>query len=211
VVQAYSVNKIAVATALPDKVDRGQLTLDQRVDVTADIVIPDGDGIFPLHGAYPSSVTLGHVLAALLTISDDTAVRLCGLLTTSAEINQILAAKGFPHTQVEPVANPHRFFLGTTTPKEMHGLLQGLVRGSGPCGHGPQVPGHHRPAGRPGRCPPPAGPPVPTGERRLTPSDVGGRTVDHAVRPGDALGAAPASSPRPCGAAELRSCGRSRT
>jgi len=130
VVQAYSVNKVAVATALLDKVDRGLITLDQRVDVTADIVIPDGDGIFRLDGAYPSSVTLGHVLAALLTVSDDTAVRLCGLLTTSAEINEIIAAKGCPHTQVEPVANPHRFFLGTTTPRETHDLLQGLVRGT---------------------------------------------------------------------------------
>jgi beta-lactamase class A len=63
-----------------DKVDRGLLTLDQRVDVTAAIVIPDGDGIFRLDRAYPSSITLGHALAALLTISDDTAVRLCGLV-----------------------------------------------------------------------------------------------------------------------------------
>jgi beta-lactamase class A len=127
VVQAYSVNKVAVATVLLDKVDRGLLTLDQRVDVTADIVIPGGDGIFSLDGAYPSSVTLGHVLAALLTVSDDTAVRLCGLLTTSVEINQVLTAKGFPNTQVEPVANPHRFFLGTTTPLETHNLLQSLL------------------------------------------------------------------------------------
>ena len=100
VVQAYSVNKVAVATALLDKVDRGLLTLDQRVDVTADIVIPDGDGIFRLDGAYPSSVTLGHVLAALLTVSDDTAVRLCGLLTTSAEINQIIARLFSGSTQI---------------------------------------------------------------------------------------------------------------
>src|SRR5205814_4455249 len=163
VVQAYSVNKIAVATALLDKVDRGLLTLDQRVDVTADIIIPDGDGIFRLDGAYPSSVTLGHVLAALLTISDDTAVRLCGLLTTSAEINQVIAAKGFPHTQVEPVANPHRFFLGTTTPRETHDLLQGLVRVpscppppaaicSGWCARR-----SHSPTASAGRCPPMSG------------------------------------------------------
>src|SRR5437764_14671123 len=37
VVQAYSVNKLAVATALLDKVDRGLLTLDHRADVTAGI------------------------------------------------------------------------------------------------------------------------------------------------------------------------------
>ncbi|GIF50614.1 beta-lactamase class A [Asanoa ferruginea] len=130
VLEAYSVNKIAVATAVLDKVDRGLLTLDQRVDVTAAIVVPGGDGIFSLDGAYPSSVTLGHVLAALLTVSDDTAVRLCGLVAPAAEINEILVAKGFPQTQVEPVANPNRFFLGRSTPRETHGLLQALVAGT---------------------------------------------------------------------------------
>jgi beta-lactamase class A len=130
VVQSYSVNKLGVATALLDKVDRGELKLTDTVEVTADIVIPDGDGIFRLDGGYPSTVTLGHALAALLTVSDDTAVRLCGTFTTSTEINQILVAKGFPNTQVEPVANPHRFYLGTTTPREMHGLLQALVKGT---------------------------------------------------------------------------------
>jgi beta-lactamase class A len=55
------------------------LRLGQRVDVTAGILGAEGDGIFRLDGAYPSSVTLGPVLAALLTVSDDTAVGLCGL------------------------------------------------------------------------------------------------------------------------------------
>jgi beta-lactamase class A len=130
VVQAYSVNKLAVATAILDKLDRGLLALTDTVQVTADIVIPDGDGIFRLDGAYPSTITLGHALAALLTISDDTAVRLCGLFTTSTEINQIIAAKGFPNTQVQPVSNPHRFYLGTTTPRETHDLLGALVAGT---------------------------------------------------------------------------------
>ncbi|MEV4756616.1 serine hydrolase [Micromonospora sp. NPDC049559] len=129
-VEAYSVNKIAVATAVLDKVDRGQLRLDQRVDVTDAIVIPGGDGIFSLDGAYPSSVTLGHALAALLTVSDDTAVRLCGLVCPAAELNAILVSKGFPKTQVEPVANPNRFFLGTTTPRDTHNLLRALVGGT---------------------------------------------------------------------------------
>jgi beta-lactamase class A len=129
-VEAYSVNKIAVATAVLDKVDRGLLTLDQRVDVTAAIVVPGGDGIFSLDHAYPSSVTLGHALANLLTVSDDTAVRLCGLVCPAAELNSILVAKGFPNTQVEPVANPNRFFLGTSTARETHALLRALVAGT---------------------------------------------------------------------------------
>jgi beta-lactamase class A len=130
VVQAESVNKISVATAVLDKIDRGLLTLSQTVQVTSDIVITDGDGIFRLDGAYPSTITLGHVLAALLTVSDDTAVRLCGLVAPAAEINQIMVSKGFPNTQVTPVANPHRFYLGQTTPREMHDILAALVGGT---------------------------------------------------------------------------------
>jgi hypothetical protein len=130
VVTANSVNKVAVAAAVLDKIDRGVLSLTQTVDVTADIIIPDGDGIFRLDNAYPSTITLGHVMAALLTVSDDTAVRLCGLVCPAAEINQILISKGFPKTQVIPVANPHRFFLGVTTPFETHNLLLALVRGT---------------------------------------------------------------------------------
>jgi beta-lactamase class A len=110
-------------------VDRGLLRLDQLVEVSAAIVVPADDGIFSLDGAYPSSVTLGHVLAVLLTVSDNTALRLCGLVCDAAELNEILAAKGFPNTQVRPVADPGRFHLGTTTPRETHDLLQALVKG----------------------------------------------------------------------------------
>ncbi|GLZ40147.1 serine hydrolase [Actinokineospora sp. NBRC 105648] len=129
-VEAYSVNKIAVATAVLDKIDRGLLTRTHRVELTQDIVSPTGDGIIPLDGAYPSSFTLGHVLALLLTVSDDTAVRLCGLVCPAKELNEILVAKGFPNTQVVPVANPNRFYLGKTTPRETHRLLNSLAAGT---------------------------------------------------------------------------------
>lgn len=129
VVEAYSVNKIAVAAAVLDKVDRGLLTLDQHVDVSADIVIQDTDGIFALDRAYPSSITLGHAMANLLTVSDNTAVRLCGLVCPALELNEILRGKGFVHTQVVPVSNPNRFFLGQTTPRETHTLLSKLAAG----------------------------------------------------------------------------------
>jgi beta-lactamase class A len=129
-VEAYSVNKIAVATAVLDKVDRGLISLTQQVEVPASIVIPDGDGIIKLDRAYPSLFTAGHVLSLLLTVSDDTAVRLSGLLCPAKELNEIIVAKGFPNTQVVPVANPNRFFLGKTTPRETHDMLQALVKGT---------------------------------------------------------------------------------
>jgi beta-lactamase class A len=124
------VNKIAVATAVLDKIDRGLLTLDQRVDVPASIVIQDTDGVFALDRAYPSTVTLGHVMSLLLTVSDNTCVRLCGLVCPAAELNEILRGKGFVQTQVVPVANPNRFFLGRTTPNETQRLLTMLVGGT---------------------------------------------------------------------------------
>ena len=102
---------------------------DQRVEVSADIVIQDTDGIFALDRAYPSSITLGHVMANLLTVSDNTAVRLCGLVCPALELNEILRGKGFVHTQVVPVQNPNRFFLGQTTPRETHTLLTKLTAG----------------------------------------------------------------------------------
>jgi beta-lactamase class A len=37
VVHGYSVQKLAVATAVMDKIDRGQLRLDQKLDLTADL------------------------------------------------------------------------------------------------------------------------------------------------------------------------------
>ncbi|WP_223884417.1 serine hydrolase [Micromonospora craniellae] len=129
-VAAYSVNKIAVAAAVLDTVDRGLLALDQRVEVTAELARPGGDGIFGLDGAYPSQVTLGHVLANLLTVSDDAAVRLCALVCPATEVNRILAAKGFPHTQVRPVGDSPRFHLGTSTARETHDLLWALVGGT---------------------------------------------------------------------------------
>jgi beta-lactamase class A len=130
VVEAYSVNKIAVAVAVLDKVDRGLLKLTQRVNVTAATAAGDSDGIFRLDGAYPSAVTLGHVLSALLTVSDDVAARLCGDVAPAAEINKILVAKGFTRTQVQPVSNPNRFYMGRTTPRETHTLLRKLVAGA---------------------------------------------------------------------------------
>jgi beta-lactamase class A len=130
VVEAYSVNKIAIAVAVLDKVDRGLLKLTQRINVTAATAAGDSDGIFRLDGAYPSAVTLGHVLSALLTVSDDVAARLCGDVAPAAEINKILVAKGFSKTQVQPVSNPNRFYMGRTTPRETHTLLRRLVAGA---------------------------------------------------------------------------------
>jgi beta-lactamase class A len=126
VIHGYSVQKLAVATAVMDKVDRGELSLGHRVELTGDVILGSG-GIYHLQTVYGDQLTVANVLTALLLVSDNTAVRLCGLVCPAVEINEILAAKGFVHTRVEPVANPNRFFLGVTTPREMHDLLWRLA------------------------------------------------------------------------------------
>lgn len=126
VTHGYSVQKLAVAVAVLDKVDRGELSLDQRLDLTADIIL-GGSGIYFLHTVWGDEITVANFLTAMLLVSDNTAVRMCGRVVPALEINEILAAKGFTHTRVEPVANPNRFFLGVTTPRETHDLLWRLA------------------------------------------------------------------------------------
>ncbi|GAA2697784.1 serine hydrolase [Actinoplanes palleronii] len=126
VTYGYSVQKLAVATAVLDKVDRGELTMGTKVDLQGDIVL-DGSGIYFLQGTYGDDLTVAGFLTAMLLVSDNTAVRLCGRLVPALEINEILAAKGFVQTRVIPVANPNRFYLGVTTPREMHDLLWRLA------------------------------------------------------------------------------------
>ncbi|HEX2034673.1 MAG TPA: serine hydrolase [Chloroflexota bacterium] len=127
VLNGYSVQKLAVALAVLDKVDRNQLRLEDRLDLTADI-IATGSGLYHLQTVYGDQLTLANLMTAMLLVSDNTAVRMFGRVVPGPELNQILARKGFTHTRVEPLPeNPHRFYLGTTTPREMHRLLLGLA------------------------------------------------------------------------------------
>jgi beta-lactamase class A len=126
VTYGYSVQKLAVAAAVLDKVDRGELTMGDKVDLQGDIIL-GGSGTYFLQGTYGDDLTVAGFLTAMLLVSDNTAVRLCGRLVPALEINEILAAKGFVQTRVVPVANPNRFYLGVTTPREMHDLLWRLA------------------------------------------------------------------------------------
>lgn len=126
VTKGYSVQKLAVATAVMDKIDRGELALGQKLDLRADVIL-GGSGIYLLHTVWGDDITIANFLTAMLLVSDNTAVRMCGRVVPAAEINEILAAKGFVHTRVEPVTDPNRFYLGTTTPRETHDLLWRLA------------------------------------------------------------------------------------
>jgi beta-lactamase class A len=125
VTHGYSVQKLAVATAVMDKIDRGELRLDQKLDLHASTIL---GGIYHLQTVWGDDLTLANILTALLLVSDNTAVRMCGRVVPGPEINEILAAKGFVNTRVESLpTNPNRFFLGLTTPREMTDLLWRLA------------------------------------------------------------------------------------
>jgi beta-lactamase class A len=129
VTNGYSVQKLFVAMTVLDKVDRGLLTMGQRLDLQASIIL-GGSGIYHLHGVWGDDITIANFLTAMLLVSDNTSVRMCGRVVPALEINEILAAKGFVKTRVEPVANPNRFFLGVTTPRETHDFLWRLANGT---------------------------------------------------------------------------------
>jgi beta-lactamase class A len=126
---AASMNKLGIALGVLDKIDRGELALDDRITLTPDIILT-GSGFYFHQTAYGDEITVANVLVAMLLTSDNTSVRLCGLVCPPAEINETLAAKGFTATRVVPnPANPNRMWLGDTTTAETNDLLTRLAKG----------------------------------------------------------------------------------
>ncbi|HEY1094600.1 MAG TPA: serine hydrolase [Glycomyces sp.] len=126
---AASINKLGIALGVLDKIDRGELALDDRITLTPDIILT-GSGFYFHQTAYGDEITVANILVAMLLTSDNTSVRLCGLVCPPAEINETLAAKGFTATRVIPnPANPNRMWLGDTTTYETNDLLTRLAKG----------------------------------------------------------------------------------
>ncbi|WP_051704148.1 serine hydrolase [Glycomyces sp. NRRL B-16210] len=126
---AASTNKLGIALGVLDKIDRGELALDDRVTLTSDIILT-GSGFYFHQTAYGDEITVANILVAMLLTSDNTSVRLCGLVCSPAEINETLAAKGFTDTRVVPNPdNPTRMWLGDTTAWETNDLLTRLAKG----------------------------------------------------------------------------------
>lgn len=126
---AASMNKLGIALGVLDKIDRGELALDDRVTLTEDIILT-GSGFYFHQTAYGDELTVANVLVAMLLASDNTSVRLCGLVCPPAEINEVLAAKGFTDTRVVPnPANPSRMWLGDTTTAETADFFHRLAKG----------------------------------------------------------------------------------
>ena len=130
--RAASVNKLAMAVAVLACVDRGDLDLAQRVDLTPDAITSGSgsSGMWFLHRVYGDQLTLANVLTTLVLLSEDSALPLIARVLPAGELNAILSELGFEVTRVEPdTENPGSFFHGFTTPREMHSLLTRLASG----------------------------------------------------------------------------------
>jgi beta-lactamase class A len=126
VLPGYSVQKLALAVAVLAAVDAGDVRLDQRIRLDAGLVL-GGSGAYHLQGVWGDELTVAGVLTALLLVSDNTAVRLCGRAVPAERMNETLATLGLRHTRVVPAEAPDRFWAGTTTPRETHDLLWRLA------------------------------------------------------------------------------------
>ncbi|HZE41863.1 MAG TPA: serine hydrolase [Stackebrandtia sp.] len=128
-VEAMSTNKLPVAVQVMTKVDGGKVALSDKMKVEDPYIVWDGDGLIPFDGSYPSEIILGHTMSLMLSISEDSSSRLCAQVSTADEINKYLTSLGYTSTQLEPVPDTPRWYLGTTSAKEMHDFWQRLISG----------------------------------------------------------------------------------
>jgi len=124
VVDAWSVNKLAVAVAVLDAADNGVIDPKQEVPITPDMFEP-GAQSSPLG----SKQTVESLLEAMITTSSNDAMRALQQVMPGDQINQVLEAKGFEHTRLEAAPNTGRFYTGKTTPRETQTLLIRLWNG----------------------------------------------------------------------------------
>jgi len=129
-----SIVKIPILIGVMDKINRGQLTYQQRLTYTDSLYYQYGDDIMSL--AKPgSTIELGKVVMLMLTISDNCAsLWLQGLSGGGTRINQLIDSLGFTYTRVNSrtpgrEANRDLYGWGQTTPREIAGLMEKIVKG----------------------------------------------------------------------------------
>lgn len=97
-----STYKVAIATTLLDRVDKGELNLDQLVDVPKDMYVAGEVGIaerFPYSGV---QFSIANLIYAMITESDNTATDVCmGLAGGAAAVTENLRRLGITDFSVD--------------------------------------------------------------------------------------------------------------
>jgi beta-lactamase class A len=134
-----SVIKVPVMVAVFQQVADGRLRKDQLLTLREAEKV-GGSGV--LHSLRAGAqLSVGDLLYLMIAVSDNTATNmLIGLVGTKA-VDDLMAARGFPLTRLyRPTfrggkadvfpEEEKEFGLGSTTPREMGRLLEGIARGS---------------------------------------------------------------------------------
>lgn len=110
--------KVAIATAVLDRVDMGELRLDQLINVTPGRMIA-ADSVIAEQFVHPGvQLSLANLIEAMITESDNTATDLCmELVGGPAAVTQKLRSIGISDQRVDrPVAEGLRDFYGFPAP-----------------------------------------------------------------------------------------------
>ena len=110
--------KVAIATAVLDRVDKGELRLDQLVNVTPGRMIA-ADSVIAEQFVHPGvQLSLANLIEAMITESDNTATDLCMELAGGpAAVTKKLRSIGITDQRVDrPVAEGLRDFYGFPAP-----------------------------------------------------------------------------------------------
>ncbi len=153
VMPTASLIKVAVLIELYQQVQEDKLKLTDRVTLRAADKVP-GSGILTEHFSDGADFSLRDAARLMIAFSDNTATNLVLDHTGIAAVNKRMEAWGFPNTRinakvyrgsttsVDPVRT-RRYGLGSTTAREMVGLLEELQIGERNCPVFKQMMLHH--------------------------------------------------------------------
>lgn len=134
-----SVIKIAIATAIFEKIENKELSLNQKLKILdEDKTI--GTGVLKFLRNV-SEISLYDVINLMISYSDNTATNICLRVITRTEVNDFLRKKGFMNTTLEEdfiskemidnvIYRRKKHTLGYTTAKEMILFLKQLLNHS---------------------------------------------------------------------------------
>jgi len=107
-----STYKVAIATTVLTRVDKGELTLDQMVDITPDMMIAGDNAIAETYVHPGMQLSVANVIEVMITYSDNTAADTCMRLAGGpAAVTQKLRSLGIEDQRVDrPTAELIRDF-----------------------------------------------------------------------------------------------------
>jgi len=110
--------KVALAATLLDRVDKGEIRLDQRIDITPDMLVAGG-GVVTADLVHPGiSLSVANLIEVMISESDNTATDICLRLAGGpAAVTARLRALGIEGQRVDRyVVEGIRDFYGLTAP-----------------------------------------------------------------------------------------------